>query len=135
MPAPLTVPKKLLVAVDGSESANIALDYAVALAEKLGATIVVTYVVELPGLPQSMMLLPEIGSEYEGMVRDTLSYSERVVKERKIPCETKFVRGNPPEKIPEAARESSCDCKVVGKRGIAGSKGSFREVFQIRFRS
>jgi nucleotide-binding universal stress UspA family protein len=122
--------KKILVAIDGSEPADKALDYALDLAESLGAEILILSVVPHLHLPISSD--PEEGitaSELFEITEKMRSAQEEVLKNAlmkaqskkpRLKISTKLVEGHPADEIIKSSEEGGFDLIVMGSRGLHG---------------
>ena len=128
---------KILVAVDGSEPSNRALDYAVEIAGKWNSELTILSVVPRVMLP----LFPDegFGSAPIAAYRNMRQYEEKMrsiyqnvlddaVKEvRAKNPELKIVEmvqdGRPSSEIVNAAEKNGVDLIVMGSRGIGGITG------------
>lgn len=121
--------QRILVAVDGSEASDKALEYAIQLAKQEQADLTVLAVVE-PEHPQSHMFPTEYTSKpYNDAEKNRL---EQVLKEGAkkanneapdVPLEMKLLFGRPGEEIVKECTEGAYKLVVVGSRGIGGIKG------------
>ena len=107
---------KILVAVDGSESAEKALKYAVQLAKKHKAKVTLLNV----GESKLFGFKPEVAREVGEHI---LSDAAAKVKGLKLNKQLEF--GNPAETIIEVAEKGNYDFIVVGSRGISSVKRFF----------
>ena len=126
--------KNILVAVDGSKSADKALDFALDLAQKYSSKIVLISVFE--PLSVSMMTLGiglspvNLATHIDGLVEfrkkillDALKKAKNTNSELVV---TKILaEGRPSDKIVETAKEQQCDLMVIGSRGLGGIKEFF----------
>jgi len=117
--------KKILVAIDGSTHADRALDFALDLAQKYSAKILL-----LTAVPPVFLTIPALNvmksqaitdasAELEKSYKAVLSKAEE--KAKKIPELDVFTRlehGNPDEVIIETAKLGNFDMIVVGSRGL-----------------
>lgn len=128
--------EKILVALDGSEPAGRALDFALDLAEKYSAEIVLLSVVQhvvMPGISYltTPVLLPVAVGQYteELKANHKKVLSEALKKVKKIKpnlrVSTKLVEGRPSNKIVETAKEGNFDIIVMGSRGLGAIKEFF----------
>lgn len=117
--------KKILVAVDGSEHADRALDFALDLAQKYSAKILLVTVVPPVFLPipslnvVTSQAISDASNELEKAFGAVLSKAEE--KAKKILKSNVFMRlehGNPGDVIIETADSGDFDIIVVGSRGL-----------------
>jgi nucleotide-binding universal stress UspA family protein len=107
---------KILVAVDGSESAEKALKYAVQLAKKHKAKVTLLNV----GESKLFGFKPEVAREVGEHI---LSDAAAKVKGLKLNTQLEF--GNPAETLIEVAEKGNYDLIVVGSRGLSSVKRFF----------
>lgn len=131
--------KKILVALDGSEHANRALNFALDLAEKYSAKIVLLSVVQpaivpLAHYPTTGMhaRIPPVAmdtysKELKASHKKVLSEALKKAKEIKLALKvsTKLVEGRASDKIIETAKEGNFDIIVMGSRGLGDIKKFF----------
>jgi len=127
--------KNILVAVDGSENSNRALDFAIDLAEKYGATITVLNVSEPPVMgtvpPEpttvsgdSMVLFAkDLWRLHEDILSKAVTHTKEV--NPNLAVLSKLREGDPASEIVAEAKEFAFDIVVVGHRGA----GRIREIF------
>jgi nucleotide-binding universal stress UspA family protein len=127
---------KILVPLDGSEHSDRALDYALDLAEKYLAEIVLLsvaqpLVVTGPMFLNQPMMPPESAAIY---VKDIETAHEKMLlealkkaKENKpnLTITKKLLNGRPADEIVEFAKIENFDLIVMGSRGIGGIKEFF----------
>jgi len=122
--------KKMLVAIDGSETAAKALDYALNLAEKCGAEVQIISVVPpvesiMPrftlATPPSTVYTTFI-DEVEKRLKNVLSEALKEAREKRpnLKISTKLITGRPADTIIQTAKEENVDLIVVGSRGLSG---------------
>jgi nucleotide-binding universal stress UspA family protein len=123
---------KILVAVDGSECANKALDFALALAEKQSASVVILNVMQLPAYGSSddpLAYSPSMG----GIAKDIRKIHESLLSKASeraaaakpnIHVTTELREGHPAKQIVAATSEGSFDMVVVGH----GGQGRLKEM-------
>jgi nucleotide-binding universal stress UspA family protein len=117
-----TMVRKILVAIDGSSLARAALDFAVDLAPRYGATLILVHafphVSDLLGTPQ-----------YEHLLAARTLNGQRLLESAQTqvgdaaPVETQLVEGPAAPAILHIAADEGCDMIVMGSRGhgqIAG---------------
>jgi len=118
--------RKILVALDGSDHAERALDYALDLAHHYSAEIQLLTVVPPIFLPvhsfniAKSQAIADAAQQLENSFKEVLSKAEERVKKEKsnLKVSTKFEHGNPDEKIVEMAKLGNFDIVVVGSRGL-----------------
>jgi nucleotide-binding universal stress UspA family protein/nitrite reductase/ring-hydroxylating ferredoxin subunit len=99
--------QRMLVATDGSSTADRAARKGYALATRLGASVTLAFV----GHPKTGELI----------LKDTAA----TIGEGAAPPTMLILQGEPAEAIMEAAAREGSDLIVVGNRGLAGAKGLF----------
>ncbi|MCP8311094.1 MAG: universal stress protein, partial [Candidatus Methylarchaceae archaeon HK01M] len=115
--------KKILVALDGSEHANHALDFALDLSEKYSATIVLLsvfhpyYILGVPSDTETELARAQKAG-YEKMLSEALKKVNRLKPNLNV--STKLKEGRPADKIVETAKEGEFDLIVIGSRGLGG---------------
>lgn len=131
--------KKILVALDGSEPANKALNFALGIAETYSAELVLLNVYEpvtpffsFPsevGAPPvatpivTAEFLKELRAQHEKILSEALKKANRDKPNLKV--STMLSEGRPSDKIIDAANEGKFDLIVMGSRGIGGIKEIF----------
>lgn len=130
--------ERILVALDGSEPADKALDFALDLAEKYSAEIVLLSVIPPVAVPTTVYAasgartlapvvtekhLKEVEDRYEKVLSEALKKANEIKPSLNV--STKLVEGRPSERIVETAKEGSFDIVVMGSRGLGGIKGFF----------
>ncbi|TMA63469.1 MAG: universal stress protein [Deltaproteobacteria bacterium] len=122
--------KNILVALDGSEHANAALQYALWLAERLRATVTGLHVIDIVSIEGSFFhdVSGSLGFEpyldFSSKMREALQERGRVLldafaercRERNVPCDTTLPMGIIANEICDAAR--TADLVVIGHRGL-----------------
>ena len=131
--------KKILVALDGSEHANHALNFALDLAEKYSAKIVLLSVIQPVIVPLSHyqttgmhtpippVAMDTYSKELKASHKKVLSEALKKAKEIKLALNvsTKLVEGRPSDKIIETTKEGNFDIIVMGSRGLGDIRKSF----------
>lgn len=124
---------KILVAVDGSECSWRALNFALDIAEKFSASMLILNVLELPvfGAPEEPM---GISSSMIAVVKDLrkahndilVNAAEKAATLKpNMKVSTELREGNPASQIATAAKEGSFDIVVLGH----GGEGRLKELF------
>ena len=127
--------KKILVAIDGSKSSDKALEFALDLAQKYVAQVVLINVFDTSSFlyltSPSLISTPIIPTEqieerrilHSNMLSKALKKARNSNKDLKI--SKKLVKGRPADRIIEVAKEDGFDLIVIGSRGF----GVIKEVF------
>lgn len=120
-----------MVALDGSESANHALNFAFDIAEKFSAEILLLTVVPkilfpyitIPGSsppPTLTNFSEDLKAGHEKILREALDMIKK--KNPNLKVSAKTIEGHAADKIVEMAKEEKVDLIVVGSRGLSGLK-------------
>jgi len=134
--------KNILVAVDGSENSDRALDFALDISEKFNAAIMILNVSEsLPMVPvqDGFTPIPEEPTAYPGgdaaLISEDLQKAHEEVLSRAVAHAKKvkpnlnisstLIEGEPAHEIVSAAKKGGFDVIVVGHRGM----GKMEELF------
>jgi nucleotide-binding universal stress UspA family protein len=117
----MTLPKTILVATDFSDSAEQALDYAVALAGKLGASIHVVHAIGVPSLGVPELGLAVTGTMMESMLKAASSELDKLASRRASANIATLIRtGDARDVIDQTAKEIGADLVVMGTHGRRG---------------
>jgi nucleotide-binding universal stress UspA family protein len=123
--------RRILVAVDGSENAQRALEAAVDMAKRLKAVLLIAHVVFVPalswtlGLPGVVVPADKIEDDAEKAGRQLLAKAVKFAKEAGIanPQEEILTKlASPAMGIVELAEKGDADLVVVGTKGLGGFK-------------
>lgn len=123
--------KKMLVALDGSEPANRALDFALDMANKYSSEVLLFTVIQpitIPYFIYEEMPTPIEADSYsrrlEAYYKNILSEALEKVKKEKptLKVSTKVEEGRPADKIVQAAKDEGCDIIIMGSQGLSGVK-------------
>ena len=118
--------KHLLVAIDGSELAQNALEQAIALAKALDAKVTIVTVTEpwhalTVGDGTVIFPIEEYETNSTQWALETLSAAAKVAASAGVACETIHVEENyPADGIIETAGQQQCDLIVMGSHGRRG---------------
>lgn len=119
----MTLPTNILVATDFGELADRALDYAIELAVKFGATIHLVHNISVPAIGIPDMGTVPASAAVDGLVREGESMLQRVVARArdKATFGNVILRiGDPRDAIVEVAKEVHADLIVIGTHGRHG---------------
>jgi nucleotide-binding universal stress UspA family protein len=123
--------KKILIAIDGSQSADNALDFGLDLAEKYLAEVLIATVFDSPEpslVAKGMIYAPNTTENYLKKLRNfhkkiLLDALNKTKKRRpKIKVSIKLLEGRPADRIVETAKNGAFDLIVIGSRGLGGIK-------------
>ncbi len=117
----------VLVAVDGSEGSQRALDYAIARSENSGAKLLLSHVIEWS--PYSFHTNEELAARHGRREEELGRASEQILQPMASQCEakgvaveTRIAHGNTVEIINELAEKRQVAHIVMGRRGNSGVK-------------
>lgn len=114
--------KRILVPVDFGESSEQALDLAIGMADKFGASLVLAHAYELPVYPYDGAFLASADwvTAIQTAARQRLDATLSSVRER-VPAATAVLReGSPTDQILAAAHDEKADLIVLGTHGRHG---------------
>ena len=123
--------KKILFSIDGSQSADYALDFGLDLARKYSAEVMIVSVFDSPRsslVVKGMLYAPTSTENYLKKLRD---FHEKILLEAlkktkknspKLKVSIKLLEGRPADRIVETAKERAFDLIVIGSRGLGGIK-------------
>ncbi len=115
--------RRILVPTDFTETSDRALDWAIELAKRLGASITVMHTYEIPvvGFPDGAIIAtPEIAGRISEASRSALDATMARIKSRGVPTESLLREGVPWEEINSAAEAVQADLVVIGTHGRRG---------------
>jgi universal stress protein A len=116
----MNLPKTILVATDFSESAEHALDYAVALADKLGAKLHLLHVIGIPVIGVPEIGLAVMSSTMASAVQTSQAELDRLAARSPAGLETVLRTGDPRDVIVDVARDLGAELIVMGTHGRRG---------------
>lgn len=119
---------KILVPVDGSESAWRALDQGLVLSDKFGGEVIVLTVIQpynnaaLLAVPLDHNIISQSNNDLKQVGDEVLHRAEERVKAAKHDGKVSYEMevGHPSERILAAAKENGTDAIVLGSRGLSG---------------
>jgi len=118
--------KKILVPVDGSRTAQKALEYALDLAKQLGSPIVLLSVIDkspfygepiFPAESTSTHLLENLEDYLKQAAETCVARAETLCKAKKVKSQKIVKKGKPVEEIIKTAKLSKADLIVLGSHG------------------
>lgn len=117
--------KKVLLAVDGSESSARAATAAFEIAEMTKSKLFVVHVVPTPIVKQVALMTDEDVEElllkYAASGEKILAGVKAAAEEYKLDIELILDRGSPPERIVALTKERGADLIVLGSRGMSST--------------
>ncbi len=114
---------KILVPVDGSESSNQALSYAIDLAMRYSARITLVHVAPYPTVFTGITTTTTTVLTDNMLVQNgkqILNDCLREIEKIKVQASTQLLRGHPGMKIVQYAKDEGFDLIVMGNRGLSG---------------
>jgi nucleotide-binding universal stress UspA family protein len=119
-PCPLSKGERILVALDGSECSEKALEQAISMAKVCHSILYAISVVEI--YPGMLEMAPGIDELSKRSIK-ALDRARDKARKENIPFETFVCRGGQPHKyIVEAAKKNNIDLIVLGSHGRSGLK-------------
>ena len=115
--------EKILVAVDGSNSSNLALDHAAVLAQALKSSLILLHVMEVKRV---MMLHDDFTGSWIRFLNETVGdlrkkggeILESAKKGLDVEFKLRLELGNPAKIISDVAKEENCSLIAMGSRGL-----------------
>ena len=118
--------KKILVPIDGSETAWRALDQATTLGRKFDSELVVINVIQpynnaaLLAVPFDYATINQGNSELEKIGDKVLCLAKEKLAEYGNSVEYVLEVGHPSERVLSVAKKHGCDAIIIGSRGLSG---------------
>ena len=114
---------KILIAIDGSKTAEKAADFGVQIAGLSGAKVYSVYVIDTTpyySIPLDQVWSKEVYEQLENMGYGITSDVEKTAKAAGLEAESVVLKGDPAQRIVNFAEEQRVDMIVVGSHGIGG---------------
>lgn len=113
----------ILLATDGSDGSERALEHALALAESTGATLHAVSVVETRTAYDNAIVDPEeVRENLRSDAREAVAAAAEAADAAGVPYRTDVLEGPPPERLLEAVEDARPDVVVVGATGRSSFK-------------
>ena len=116
--------KKILVPFDFSEYSEKACAWAVRMAEKWGARLLVLHIVPRPSYPPTLMGSHFNAADFEAGLRTEAENRLKACMEKhphgQVSVEVKVLMGEPSWDICKMAQEEQCDLVIMGSHGRTG---------------
>ena len=119
----MSAPKVILVPTDFSDPANRAVDYAIELAEKLGAGVTVMHAYEIRPmnfLDRALVNTTDVTERFRRAAQDALDSAVARLNTRGVALMSLVRRGEAHDLIEATAEEISADLIVIGTHGRRG---------------
>jgi nucleotide-binding universal stress UspA family protein len=119
----MLVIRKILVPTDFTETSDKALDFAIELAQKFDAAVLVMHSFEIPvmGFPDgALVATADIAARIQEAGRTGLDTAVNARTSRGVSVTSVLREGNAAEEIRAVAEESKCDLIVIGTHGRRG---------------
>ena len=116
--------KEFLVAIDGSEGSEAAIDEALALAQDVGADITFAFVRKPPSTLLGTPYYERLLCADLGQARATLDAARRRALETRVAMRSEIVEGDPVDEILSLADNRGVDLIVMGSRGRGALAGA-----------
>jgi nucleotide-binding universal stress UspA family protein len=115
--------QKILVPVDGSESAGVAARFATRLAGQLGATVTLIHVFDAPALTSlGMVAKGNLDETMQYVASGSFSGARAAIGDTTVPIQERVEIGHPAAQIIDYATRCDADLIVMGKRGLSPMK-------------
>ncbi|ABW02668.1 universal stress protein [Caldivirga maquilingensis] len=114
---------KILVATDGSQYSDKALEVAIGLAKAFNSNLYIIHVVEEDKVAMAASTMPIMVNVIDDMVKignEILNKAKAKASEAGVNADIILARGNAADKILENADKLNVDLIVVGSRGLRG---------------
>lgn len=115
--------RQILIATDGSETAEKAADFGVQIAGLSGAKVYAVYIIDTTpyySIPLDQVWSKEVYEQLETMGNEITSNVEKAAKAAGLEAESIVLKGDPAKRIVDFAEEQNVDMIVVGSHGIGG---------------
>jgi nucleotide-binding universal stress UspA family protein len=114
---------RILVAVDNSDYAMKAFEYAIQLARAVNAKVFVVHVVQNPAMTDALVSVSELKTSFKKQGSKLLtSLSSTAEAKFGITVETILEEGDPPKVILDTAKKFNANIIVIGSRGLSQIK-------------
>jgi len=115
--------RKVLIATDGSESAEKAASFGVEIARLSGAKVYAIYVIDTTpyySIPLDQVWSKEVYEQFDKVGHEITSDVVESARAAGLEAESIVLKGNPPERILNFSEEQNVDMIVVGSHGKGG---------------
>ena len=115
--------RQILIATDGSETANEAAAFGIEMVGCSGAKIYAVYVIDTTpyrSVPLDQIWSKDTLDEFERAGHEATSYIEKIARAAGVEVESRVLKGHPAEKIISFAEDNNIDMIIVGSLGKGG---------------
>lgn len=115
--------RQVIIATDGSETANEAADFGIEMIGCSGAKVYAVYVIDTTpyrSVPLDKIWSDKVLEEFEKEGREATSYIEKIGKAAGVEVESRVLKGHPAEKIVTFAEDNNIDMIIMGSLGKSG---------------
>ncbi|AKB58727.1 universal stress protein [Methanosarcina barkeri] len=115
--------RQVIIATDGSETANEAADFGIEMIGCSGAKVYAVYVIDTTpyrSVPLDKIWSDKVLGEFEKEGREATSYIEKIGKAAGVEVESRVLKGHPAEKIVTFAEDNNIDMIIMGSLGKSG---------------
>ena len=115
--------RQILIATDGSETANEAADFGIEMVGCSGAKVYAIYVIDTTpyrSVPLDQIWSKDVLDEFERAGHEATSYVEKIAKAAGVEVESRVLKGHPAEKIVSFAEDNNIDMIIIGSLGKGG---------------
>ncbi|AKB53169.1 universal stress protein [Methanosarcina sp. A14] len=115
--------RQVIIATDGSETANEAADFGIEMIGCSGAKVYAIYVIDTTpyrSVPLDKIWSDKVLEEFEKEGREATSYIEKIGKAAGVEVESRVLKGHPAEKIVTFAEDNNIDMIIMGSLGKSG---------------
>jgi nucleotide-binding universal stress UspA family protein len=115
--------RRFLVPTDFTETSDRALDWAIDLAARVGASVTVMHAYEIPvlGFPDGALIAtPEVAARISDAARGALDRTVARCKDRGVPLDAVLRDGVPYEEVNTLAEAIKADLIIIGTHGRRG---------------
>ncbi|HEU5058951.1 MAG TPA: universal stress protein [Kofleriaceae bacterium] len=116
--------RTIVVPIDFSPSAEDAKQWAIDLARRYGASLILAHVVPpvaWPASPDGLMLTPtDLAASTRGELESSLGQTCAAIREEGVPARPALLDGTPAQEIAALARRADADLIVMGTHGRKG---------------
>lgn len=115
--------RQVIIATDGSETANEAADFGIEMIGCSGAKVYAIYVIDTTpyrSVPLDKIWSDKVLEEFEKEGQEATSYIEKIGKEAGVEVESRVLKGHPAEKIVTFSEDNNIDMIIMGSLGKSG---------------